>query len=592
MGVGNFQVAYMESRQPEAYEFGPFQMLPNERLLLRDGHPVPLTPKVFDTLLVFVENSGRLLTKDELMKLIWPHATVEEGNLSQNIFVLRKTLGEDPPLHRYIVTIPLQGYRFIAKVKELRENDQPVPAAQTKFSPVTSLAVLPFKLLGDDRNDQYLGSGIADALVTKLSRIGRIIIRPTTAVLKYSAPGQDPLIAGREQAVDAVLDGVVQKLGPRIRIGVQLIRVDTQETLWGGQLEEEYTDIFALQDSISEQVARLLMPELTREERDQLFKNQTDNLEAYELYIKGRYFWDQRTEEGLRKGLESAQEIIRLDPGFALAHLGIADSYNLLGQYLYLAPRESFPKAQAAAAEALRLDRSTAEAHASLAEVALFFEWDWSKAEQKYQQAIALSPHYASAHHWYAWFLFTQGRFEEARASLRRARALDPGSLTINTVMGLSDYYERQYDRAISQYGHVLQLNPDFLQVHYYLASALTHKGLHAEAIATFKKIASLEYRQQTVALLGYSYGMAGETSLAREALNDLNALSGRKYVSSYLKAIVCCGLGEIDEAFVQLENAYAERAAWMVFLKIDPFLDRLRMDKRFSELLQRLRLN
>ena len=580
----------MDTTESDGYLFGPFQLLPNERLLLREGRAVSLTPKVFDTLLVFVENSGRLLTKDELMKLIWPHATVEEGNLSQNIFVLRKSLGENPPERRYIVTIPLQGYRFVAKVRELRATSETqTRVLQPKPSSVTSLAVLPFKLLGEEGEDHHLGAGIADALGTKLSRIGRIIIRPTTAVLKYSAPGQDPLIAGREQCVDAVLDGVVQRVGPRIRVGVQLIRVDTQQTLWGDQLEEELTDIFALQDSISEQVARLLMPELSREERDELFKNQTDNIEAYALYIKGRYFWDQRTEEGLRKGLESAQQMIALDPGFAMAHVGLADSYSLMGEFLYLAPGESFPKARAAAVEALKIDPSLAEAHATLAEVALFFDWDWSKAEAEYQQAIALNPHYASAHHWYAWFLLTQGRLEEARASLRRARALDPGSLTINTVMGLPDYYERQYDLALSHYQYMLQLNPDFPQIHYYLGTALAQKGLHKEATIAFEKVLSMEYRQQTMAMLGYTYGVMGEKSLALETLHSLNALSEERYVSPYLKAVVYSGLGELDDALVQLENAFAERAAWMVFLKVDPFLDCLRGDKRFQEMLRRL---
>ena len=583
----------MDSKHSDGYAFGPFQLLPNERLLLRDGRPVALTPKVFDTLLVLVENSGRLLKKDELMKLIWPHATVEEGNLSQNIFVLRKTLGENPPAERYIVTIPLQGYRFIAPVREFRGNSETAVSnpqlLQSKYSPVTSLAVLPFKLLGEEHDDRHLGAGIADALVTKLTRTGRIIVRPTTAILKYAAPDQDPLLAGREQSVDAVLDGVVQRVGSRIRVGVQLIRVDTQETLWGDQFEEQFTDIFALQDSISEQVARLLIPELSREERDLLFKNQTDNVEAYALYIKGRYFWNQRTEVSLKMALESAQEMIRLDPDFALAHILLADCYTVMGQYLYLAPNESFPKARAAAAAALKIDPSLAEAHASLAEVSLFYDWDWSKAEEGYQQAIALNPHYASAHHWYAWFLLTQARYEEARASLHRARALDPGSLTINTVVGLPDYYEHQYSSAISQFQQVLQLDPNFPQTHYCLGIALVHEGLYEEAIASFKKILAIEYPQQTTALLCYTYGVMGNDASGREILKRLNALAEKRYVSPYLKAIAYTGLGEIDQAFDQLEKAFAERALWMVFLKVDPFLDRLREDQRFEEMLRRL---
>lgn len=584
----------MESIQSYGYEFGLFQLLPNERLLLREGRPVPLTPKVFDTLLVFVENSGRLLTKDELMKLIWPHATVEEGNLSQNIFMLRKRLGESPPEHRYIVTIPLQGYRFIAKVRELGESEVAAAAqartSHKKPSAVTSLAVLPFKMLGEQSEDRHLGAGIADALVTKLSRTGHMIVRPTTAVLKYSAPGQDPLVAGEEQSVDAVLDGVVQRVGDRIRVGVQLIRVDTRQTIWGDQFEEEFTDVFALQDSISAQVARLIMPELSREERDQLFRNHTDNVEAYALYIKVRYFWAQRTEQGLQKSLESAQQMIRLDPGFALAHVALADSYNFMGQFLFMAPDQCFPKAREAALNALTIDASLAEAYASLAEVALFFDWDWPNAEKGYQQAIELNPHYASAHHWYGWLLMAQGRFEEARASLRRARMLDPGSLSINTVMGLPDFYERRYDDAISQFRQILQLNPEFLNVYYYLGSALVQKRLYSEAIDSFKQLLPLN-QQRTIALLGYTYAVMGENRLALETLDSLEALSQQRYVSFYLKAIVCVGLGRIDDAFEHLEEAFRERAAWMGFLKVDPFFDRLRDDERFINMLRRLGL-
>lgn len=580
----------MESLPVDSYEFGPFRLLPNERLLLRDKQVIPLTPRVFDTLLVFVENSGRVLSKDELMKLIWPDTTVEEGNLSQNIFILRKSLGEAPPEQRYIVTIPMKGYRFIAKVRSLRESDGPPQTTrQFKLSAVTSLAVLPFKLLGEESSDRYLGCGLADSLITKLSRIGRIVVRPTTAVLKYSAPDQDPVVAGREQSVDAVLDGVVQRLGSRLRIGVQLIRIDTQETIWGDQFEEEFTDIFALQDSISEQVARLLVPELSREERDQLLKHQTENVEAYALYIKGRYFWDQRTETGLRKGLEFAEQMIELDPGFALAYVGLADSYNLMGEYLYLQPHDAFPKARIAVTKALTIDPLLAEGHASLAEIALFFDWNWPEAEHRYQRAINLNPHYASAHHWYAWFLMTQERFDEARASLRRARTLDPGSLTINTVMGIPDYYDRNYDRAIHQYQQIRQLNPELPQINYYLGSALIHKALYTEAVTALKTLASIEYRQQTIALLGYTYGVMGEKSRALEALNDLNALSQQRYVSPYLKALVYAGLDQVDEAFEQLDKAYAERASWMIFLKVDPCLDRLRDDKRFPNLLRRV---
>ena len=583
----------MEGTENNGYEFGPFRLLPNQRLLLRNGRVIPLTPRVFDTLLAFVENSGRVLSKDELMQLIWPGTIVEEGNLSQNIFVLRKSLGENPPEQRYIVTLPLKGYRFIPKVTEVHveiESDALRRAARerTKVS-FSSLAVLPLKFLGDEKVDPHLGIGIADALVTILSRVGQVIVRPTTAVLKYFDSTKDPLVAGREQAVDAVLDGVVQQVDRRLRVSVQLIRVDTQETLWADQFEENLTDSFALQDSISKRIARLFLPELTRNERQDLFKYPTDNGDAYYLYIKGQYLRDQRTEHGLQERLQSAQQMISLDPKSALAYACLADSYKLMGQHLFLHPADSFPKARVAAIEALEIDDSLAEAHASLADVALFFDWNWSEAERRYQRAIRLNPHSASAHHWYAWFLITQGRLEEARSSVRRARMLDPGSLIINTTMALPDYYQRHYDRAIFQYQQLLQLDFNFLHLEYHLGSALVQKHEYNEAVAAFTRILSRQCCLPTMALLGHTYGLMGEKKQALEILDKLESLSWQRYTSAYLSAVVFAGMGHIDDAFVQLERAYTEHAAWLVFLRVDPFLDPLRDDSRFARMIQRV---
>jgi TolB-like protein/Tfp pilus assembly protein PilF len=581
------------------YEFGPFVLRSVERLLLRDGDPVPLPPKVFDTLLSFVENSGRLLTKADLMDMIWPDSTVEEGNLTQNIFILRRVLRENPHDHRYIVTIPLQGYKFVAQVREVERSYSPAPeragagdAPRVSGADVRSLAILPFKSLSDRSDSEYLGAGIANALITKLSRLRRIVVRPTTATLKYKDRFEhDPLDAGREQQVDVVLDGTVQRAGGRIRVCVQLVSVHRGGTLWAERFDADFSDIFAVQDSISEHVARVLAVELSREEKNHLTRNYTENIEAYQLYIEGRYFWDKRTERGLLKGLEYAERMIELDPSYAPAHVVMADSYALLGEYLYLPPDDAFPKARAAASRALEIDGDLAEAHASLAEVLYYYEWDWAGAEAEYRLAIEMNPNYAAVKLWYAWFLMAQGRSGEAVVHLSHAQRIDPGSLTLNTILGLPYYYERRYDRAITQYGRTLEMEPDFQQAHYYLGEALTMKGMYAEALAAYRKVSPAEYEQQVLALVGYAHAVSGDREAALRTLENLERLAQQRYVSSYVKAIIYAGLEEEERALALLERAYEERATWMVFLSADPLLDRLRPHHRFQHLLERMGL-
>jgi len=586
----------MEDKNPTTYEFGPFRLLTIERLLLRAGRPVPLAPKVFETLLAFIQNRGRLVTKDELMNLIWGDTAVEEGNLTQNIFVLRKVLGETPADHRYLVTIPLQGYRFVAPVRELSEDESRtglgnrIGRAQAEGpAPITTIAVLPFTFLNPPKEEHYEGIGIADTLITKLNSLKQILIRPTTAVLRYAEAKEDLLAIGSELGVGALLDGTIQHNGDRIRVNVQLIDVNRGGTLWAAKYDEKYSDIFAVQDSIAAKVTDALKIQLSSDEMQRLTKSHTENVEAYQLYVKGRFFWETRTEQGLRKAIDYAQQAIDIDENDAMAHVGLADSYAFLGYYLYLAPQVAYPKAREAALKAQRLDPKLAEAYASLAEVNFFYEWDWVSAEQNYKQVIEMKPNYASARHWYAWFLMAMGRFDEALHNIRKAQAIDPGSLILNVVMGVPFYFEGYYEQAIAQFRTTLEMDPQFTLARYYLGSALAQVGSFDEAADELEKVLPLEYRQQTSALLGYVYAASGQPAKARKVLKDLQIASTKSYVSPYLQAIVHTGLGETDLAISQLERGFQERAAWMVFLNTDPFLEQLREDPRFSDLLQRL---
>ena len=425
----------MSSSAQTFYQFGPFHVEVERYLLLRGEESIPISPKVFETLLYLVQHSSQVCRKDEIINAVWPDTIVEENNLAQNVFLLRKALGEDKTDHRYIVTIPGVGYRFVAPLGEPSPT-QAIAELMAGRS-VGSIAVLPFRNIVEEEGEAFLGPGLADALITRLSSIRSLKVRPTTAVLKYGASQHDPLLIGQELNVDALLTGIYQHEGDKIRVSVQLVGVTDGVTLWAAKFDEQFTNIFAIQDSISAQVVNSLALELSREEQRQLRSSYTDCPEAFQLYIKGRYFWNLRTPEGLRKALEYSQQAVAIDPTYAPAYVGLADSYNLLGaQHAVLAPRESFPKARAAALRALEIDAKFAEAYASLGFINCYYGWDWPSAEHNYQKAIELKPNYPTAHHWYGELLTTLSRFSEAARELQMAQQLDPLSLAINADLG------------------------------------------------------------------------------------------------------------------------------------------------------------
>ena len=573
------------------YEFGPFRIDFDRYLLLRDGKPVALSPKVFETLVFLVEHRGTAVRKDDIMRRIWPDTFVEESNLAQNIFLLRKALGEEKNEHKYIITIPGVGYRFVAPPRELLNPSPPAVApsqADITVDSVRSVAVLPFKNLVRESGDEFLGPGIADALIMRLSSIRHLKVRPTSAVLKFSDSIHDPLLIGQELSVDALLDGVYQRVGEQIRVSVQLVSVTNGLTLWATKFDENFTNIFAIQDSISEQVVRSLSLKLTGDEQKQLAKNYTDNTEAFQLYIKGRYFWNQRTIEGVKKGLEYAQQAIALDPTYAPAYIGLADSYNLLGaQHSVLPPRESFPKARAAALRALEIDERMAEAYASLAFINCCLEWDWPTAEQNYLKAIALKPNYPTARHWYGELLITAGRFDEGVAQLRMAQELDPLSLAINVDLAAAFYFAREYDRSENQLDNLLDLNSGFIRARVMLAKVYEQKGEYSRAIELLKNVSAED--SAAVSALAHTLAIAGESREANEILDDLQHSRKRYYVSAGTIATIHIALGETERAFEWLEKAFENRDIDLVWLKVNPVFDPLHSDPRFTKLLERV---
>jgi DNA-binding winged helix-turn-helix (wHTH) protein/TolB-like protein/tetratricopeptide (TPR) repeat protein len=636
------------------YEFGPFQLDPPERLLLCDGQPIPMPPKAFELLVVLVERRGHLVEKDELLKAVWRGSFVEEGNLSVTVSVLRKALNDDRGLHKYIETVSKRGYRFVADVRQLGEpenlpaqalpdnsrragegseahEERPaavvsparvapnrifqwatllaalavitflivaklVPRRGSAASPVQepaaigSLAVLPFQALDAKRGDEYLGLGMADALITRLGNTGKVIVRPTSAIQKYATSELSPQAAGREQGVDAVLDGRIQREADRVRLTVQLIRVRDGVQLWGETFDKEFTNIFALEDALSERVAQSIRLKLTGEETRRFTKRSTERPDAYGAYVKGRYFWNKRTDKGMKKGLEYFRQAITLDPNFAEAYVGVADSYATLGLYAVVPPKEAFPAAKEAAKRALEMDDGLAEAHATMGFINFYYDWNRAEADNEFRRALADNPNYALAHSWYGESLAAMGRYQEANAEAERALEDDPLSLIIGSNAGWTLSLAGKGDQAIEIMKKAIEIDPSFPRTHFRLGRAYEQRKSYALAISELEQAVSLSGGDTCYkGSLGHVYAASGNLRQAREVLQDLEDRGGQEYVPSYAIALVYAGLGDNDRAFTWLEKAYEDRSTAMVFLSMDPELSSLHSDPRFEKLSQKV---
>lgn len=467
------------------------------------------------------------------------------------------------------------------------------PSTPVGSVPIKSIAVLPFKPLGSEGRDETLELGMADTLITRLSSIRGFQVRPISAVHKYVGLDQDALAAGREQQVEAVLEGSIQKSGEQVRVSVRLLRVRDGVQLWADKFgATKMTDIFAVQDSISERVAAALTVRLAGAERERLTKHHTENVEAYQLYLKGRYHLNRLSDDGFEKGREYFQEAIDLDPTYALAYAGLADAYQMLGSYNALPPNEVFPKAKAAALEALRLDERLAEAHTALGVVKLLYDWDFAGAEKEFQRAGEINPSYSDAHLTYGYYLALMKRFDEAHNQMKIAQELDPVSLP--KIMGIGEvfYYQRQHERAAEQYKRALEMDPNSGFAHWALGNAYSGEGMYEEAVAEYKKAIPLSGDSpDELASLGYVYGLSGRRREAQEVLDELIERSKRRYISPTVVASLHAALGNNDAAFAWLEKAIAARDFILVSLKVDPIFDRLRSDPRFAELVRRVGL-
>lgn len=564
-------------------EFDGFLVDLSRRLLLRDEKPVPLTPKAFDTLAALLEHPGEVLAKEELLARIWPNSYVEEAILTQNIYTLRKIFQEAGAGRAYIETVPRRGYRFAGPVAQRMA----VPRRELEEG-ITSLAVLPFEPLGGNADDAYLGVGLADTLITRLSNLRQLAVRPTSAVRRFLGVEREPAEVGRQLQVDAVLDGTIRRSGDALRITVQLVSVRDDAPLWATQLDAHATDLFALEDSISQKLADELRLRVTGQERDRLTSSITRHPEAYDAYLRGRYFWNRRTREGLEKAIESFRRAIELDQELAQAYAGLADCRVLLPLYGGVPPREIFPQAIAAAERALALDDSVAEAHTSLAYARFIYERRWQKAEAGFHKALELSPEYPTAHQWYAFLLSALGRHPEAIARARQARDLDPLSLIINADLGMILYFARD-PGAVEQFRRTLELDPAFAYARFGLGLALQQEGRLDDAVGELGLAASMAPDSPAMeAALGQAMARAGWPDETRCILDSLDERSKKEPVEASLFAILWGALGEHGRAIDCLEQACDEGSRFVAFLGTWSLYDPLRSHPRWPDLLRR----
>ncbi len=457
---------------------------------------------------------------------------------------------------------------------------------------ITSIAVLPLENLSGDPEQDYFVDGMTEALIAELAQIGALKVISRTSAMRYKHTDKSLPEIARELNVDAVVEGSVLHVGDRVRVTAQLIHAATDKHLWADTYDREFRDILALHSEVARAIAREIKVAVTPEEAARLASSRPVKPEAYEAYLKGRYHWNKRTGEGIKTGLKYFQHALEIDPGYALAYVGLADSYGLLPYYAGFRPEEAHPKGKAAARKALELDHTLAEAYASLGWVKYVFDLDWSGAEREFKHAIELKPSYATAHHWYAWYLAEAGRPDEAIAQFQRAQELDPLSLIISSAIGWQYYTVRKYDQAIAQLQKTLEMDPDFPRGHWFLGQAYVQKAMFEEAITEFQKaIAITGGKPEHIAALGHAYAASGKRHEAEKLLDELKELSKQKYIPSYALAVIHVGLGEKEQAFAWLEKAYEEHDPFLViFVRPDPAFDPLRADPRFQSLLRRMK--
>jgi TolB-like protein/Tfp pilus assembly protein PilF len=566
-----------------AFRIGDALVEPDLNSISRGGRMTHVEPKAMDLLMHLAEHAGDVVSKERLIQAVWTDTFVTDYVLTRSIANLRRALDDDARKPDVIQTIPKGGYRILAAVEWIDRHEV-----------IDSLAVLPFMNESGDPSLEYFSDGVSESIINRLSQLPQVRVIAWSTVFRYKGREQDPLNIGRELGVRALVMGRVSFVGQALMISTELVDVSRGWQIWGEQYRRTSSDILAIQDEIACEIAQRLRPKLSTEQRDRLARRSTRNTEAYGLYLRGRYLWNRRSVEGIRKAAEYFEQAIRQDPGYALAHSGLADCYAVLScqiDYGAVPPREGYPRAEAAARKALELDPSLAEAYASLGMVHEAYTWDWLAAEEAFRRAIELNSGHATAHHWYALLLALLGREGEAFVQIEQALETDPLSLMINTDAGRIYYFSRNYDRAIQQLLKALELEPGFVQARTLLGHVYVQTGRLDQARSEFEQAMQLCSRSSIpVAVLGYTVA-ATQGEQRRRGMEQCRQLARERYVPASCFAACYAIAGETEQAFVWIEKALQERSSWLTYMAVDPAFDNLRSDPRFQELARRLGL-
>ena len=639
----------MSAQTKMIFEFGSFRLNPAERLLLRDQAPVHLPPKAFDALVVLVQNRGHLLEKDELLRKVWPDTFVEESNLAQHVSVLRKALQDGEDGSRYIETVPRRGYRFIAQVREVgsiasdtnvlsapgsSQSSSGVPESavrdnvppQHRFlsltysiavlsvllavliltwpvwkrlrsagaEPIRSLAVLPLQNLSADPAEQYFADGMTEALITDLAKIPGLKVISRTSIMRYKDSHERLPQIAQELGVDGIIEGAVLRSGDRVRITAQLVRAATDQHMWAESYERDLRDLVTLQDEVSRSIARQIQKEIAPPVPQRLAASTVVSPQARENYLKGRYFWNLRSEAGYLKAIEYFQAAVAEDPKYAQAYAGLADAYALLGSLPDTRIRDiAMPKAREMAVTAINLDDSLADAHTSLAFVEMHYEWKFREAEEEFKRAIDLNPNYSIAHQWYAIDLAALGQMNEAVAEVKRARDTDPLSAIINTDMAEMLYWAHRYDEAVQQARATIDMDPNFAHAHRVLGQIYAQQHMFPEAIAEGERAAALSGDNLWMLLdLATTYMLAGKKTKAQDCMRRAAKNSpGGVLPDAGSTAGLYAAMGDLDRAFEVLDVQYKHRDGGLILINRTPLEASIRSDPRFQQLLQRIGL-
>jgi TolB-like protein/DNA-binding winged helix-turn-helix (wHTH) protein len=628
----------MPTDQPSrtAFSFGPFRLDAGDLVLRRRDEEIPLTRKAVETLLVLVENAGHVMGKETLLDRVWPGTFVNESTLAQNILTLRKALGKQATGEEYIGTVPKRGYRFEAPVTADAPVDAaarpsglaPEPSDAARFAPLSrhavlyalltvgvviaisalylvrsrsvpaaaniaptkiqSIAVLSLTNLSGDPSQDYLADGITEAITTDLAKFHSLRVVSRTSAMQYNGRKKPLPEIARELHVDAIVEGGMMRSGAHVRVTAQLTRAANDEQIWAESYEREVRDLLALQNDVARDIAEHVQAQITAQDRQRLSTARPLDPRAHEEYLKGRFFWNKRSENGYLDAIDHFLRAIQIDPQYPEPYAGLADAYALLGSLggASIPRRDAMNNARSIARKALELDPTLAEAHTSLAFVLMHYDWDFAAAEKEYLRAIDLNPNYATTHQWYAVNLAVTGRMDAALAELRHAQELDPLSLIISADIGELLGVARRYEEAAAQLQSTLQMDPNFLLAHYDLVVIYQYQQKYAEAADHARKAMELAPGSLWAqGLLGGTYALNGQRDKARKVMASIQRSPHRKESANSL-AMIATYLGDKDEAFHWLQVARDERSGSLILLKSIPCWDALRSDPRFASLL------